>query len=158
MHSSWRRLLSRYYRHAMRDGSTLFTQSLWGSDSLWQQFEMQKVCACWVPRQLTEEYLKNHSGVALNFLTQYKADGNDLLEWIVTSDESWIHFYEPERKSACMVWKKRGRSAEKIQEWRSARQVMLTAFWDCHGLVYAEFGPDACKEKRNVTLTLISIL
>ncbi len=28
---------------------------------------------------------------------------------------------------------------------------MLTAFWDCHGLAYAEFGPYACKEKRNVT-------
>ncbi len=25
------------------------------------------------------------------------------------------------------------------------------AFWECHSLVYDEFGPDASKEKRNVT-------
>ncbi len=31
-------------------------------------------------------------------------------------------------------------------EW-PAREMILTAFWDCPGLVYAEFGPDACKEK-----------
>ncbi len=24
------------------------------------------------------------------------------------------------------------------------------AFWDCSGLVYVEFGSDACKEKQNV--------
>ncbi len=45
-------------------------------------------------------------GVALNFFTQYKEDENDLLEWVITADESWIHFYEPERKSVSMVWRK----------------------------------------------------
>ncbi len=56
-----------------------------------QQFEMQKVCKHWVSRQLTEENWKSH--MALNFLTQYEKDENDLLEWIITSDESWINFY-----------------------------------------------------------------
>ncbi len=27
---------------------------------------------------------------------------------------------------------------------------MLTAFWDCHGVVYTEFGPNACKEEQNI--------
>ncbi len=54
-------------------------------------------------------------GTALNFLTQYKEDANNLIEQIITGDESQIHFYQLERKSASMVWKKRG-SAEKIQE------------------------------------------
>ncbi len=40
---------------------------------------------------------------------------------------------------------------KKFQNVPSARQVMLTAFWDCCGLVYTEFGPDAHKEKQNVT-------
>ncbi len=55
-------------------------------------------------------------GKALNFLTQYKVDGNDLLEQIIIGDEKWIHFYKPERKSASMVWKKRRKNTEKIQE------------------------------------------
>ncbi len=39
----------------------------------------------------------------------------------------------------------------KSKNERSPRQVMLMAFWDCRGLVYTEFGPDARKGKRNVT-------
>ncbi len=70
-----------------------------------------------IPQQLMEEHRNSHMGVALNFHTQYEEGGNDLLERIITGDESWIHFYESERKSASMVWKKeRGRSAVKIQE------------------------------------------
>ncbi len=80
-----------------------------------QQVKMRKVCTYWVPRQFTE-HQKNYMGVALNFLTQYEKDGNDLLEQIITSDESPIHFCEPERKSASFWKKKRGRRVEKIQE------------------------------------------
>ncbi len=29
-------------------------------------------------------------GVAINFLTQYKEDGNDSLKLVITGDESWI--------------------------------------------------------------------
>ncbi len=35
-------------------------------------------------------------------------------------------------------------------EW-SIGLVMLTAFCDCHGFMYVEFGPDASKENRNAT-------
>ncbi len=56
-------------------------------------------------------------GVALNFLTQFEEDGNALLEQIITDDESWIHFYEPERKSVSIVRERKGGSNEKIQEW-----------------------------------------
>ncbi len=39
--------------------------------------------------------------------TQYNEDGNDLLEKIINGDESWIHFYELERKLASKFWTKR---------------------------------------------------
>ncbi len=87
---------------------------------------------------------------ALNFLTQYEEDGIDLLGWVITGDESGIHFYEPERKSLSMVCGKLEVPRKFKNEW-SARQVILTAFWDCCGFVYTEFGPDACKGKRDFT-------
>ncbi len=34
------------------------------------------------------EYWKNRMEVTLDFLTQYEEDGNNLLEWMITSDES----------------------------------------------------------------------
>ncbi len=82
-----------------------------------QELEIWKVCVHWVLWQLTEECQNNCMGMALNFLIQYKEDGIDLLEQIITTDKSWIYFYKPERKSANMVWKKRWRRAEKIQGW-----------------------------------------
>ncbi len=54
----------------------------------------------------SEKHHKNHMGVALNYLTQQE-DGIDLLEQIISSDESWIQFYNPKRKSPSMVWKKK---------------------------------------------------
>ncbi len=59
----------------------------------------------------------------------------------------------PERE-----WPNRRRSVVKTEEVprkskneRSARQMMLMAFWDNPSLVYTEFGPDTYKEKQNVT-------
>ncbi len=45
--------------------------------------------------------------MTLNFFTQYKKDGNDLLEPIITDNKSWIQFNEPKRKSGSMVWGKK---------------------------------------------------
>ncbi len=36
-------------------------------------------------------------GSDTQLFTQYKEDGNDLLKQIITSDESWIHFYEKKK-------------------------------------------------------------
>ncbi len=57
-------------------------------------------------------------------------------------------FFEPKRKLASMFWKREAPRKFK-NEW-SVMQVVLMAFWNCCNLVYAEFDPDTCKEKRNV--------
>ncbi len=69
---------------------------------------------------------KNGIWATLNFPTLYKEDGNDLLKRIIIGNESWIHFYKPERKSVIMIWKKRGRTARKFKNKWPAGQVMLT--------------------------------
>ncbi len=82
-----------------------------------QQLKMQKVCTHWVPQQLVEKYQKNCMAVVFNFLTEYK-NGNDLLEQIITNNESWIHFYVPERKSSSMVWKEKRKKSRENSEMR----------------------------------------
>ncbi len=66
------------------------------------QLEMREVYMCKVPQQLTEEQQKNCIGAALNSLTQYVDDGNDLLERIITGEESWIIFTS--QKENQRVW------------------------------------------------------
>ncbi len=53
-----------------------------------QRLEIQKVCVCCVPQQHIEEHQENYMVETLNFLTQYKEDGNYLLEQTITSNES----------------------------------------------------------------------
>ncbi len=99
-----------------------------------------------------DEYLDNSwknikkiacMGVALNHLTQYEKGGNDLHRRIIMSNKNGIHFYKLKKKSGSIFWEKNEKEAlSKFKNGRSARQV-ITAFWDCCGLMYAEFGPEA---------------
>ncbi len=85
-------------------------------------------------------------GAALNFLTQCEEDGNDLLERIIISAECLTHIYEPKRKLASMVWKKKWKKRREIQEravrWAGNVNGLLGLLW---------LGPDVSEEKRNVT-------
>ncbi len=75
------------------------------------------------------------------------AGGNDLLEQIITGVERWIHFYQP----SSWFGKKRGRGTEKIQKWVVCWTGDVNSYLGLPWLVYAEFGPDVCKEKWYIT-------
>ncbi len=95
---------------------------------------------------------KNHLGAALNFLTQFEEDEKDLFQPIITENESRINILEARKKiSEHDLEEKEKEATRKFKNERSIRQVMLATFWDCCGLVYPKFGPDAHKEKQNVT-------
>ncbi|KAH7937966.1 hypothetical protein HPB49_018348 [Dermacentor silvarum] len=57
-----------------------------------------KVCAQWVPKQLTDQHKELRMGLALRHLFRYHEDPA-FLERIVTGDESWC---EPETKRDSM--------------------------------------------------------
>jgi hypothetical protein len=61
--------------------------------------KFRKVSAWWVLREL-----KNRMGLSLQHLLRY-ADGEHMLNKIVTGDESWVHHYQPETMRASMQWK-----------------------------------------------------
>ena len=66
---------------------------------------------------------------SLNPLQRYAKEGDNFLDRIVTGDETWVLrvlHYTPESKQRSMVWK---------------HNVMLTAFWDCHGPLVLDFMP-----------------
>jgi hypothetical protein len=47
----------------------------------------------------------NRMGLSLQHLLRYADEGEDMLNRIVTEDESWVHHYQLESKSASMHWK-----------------------------------------------------
>jgi hypothetical protein len=60
------------------------------------RFKFRKVCAWRVPRELKDREKMNRMVLSLQHLLQCAAEGEDMLNRIVTWDESWVHHYQPE--------------------------------------------------------------
>jgi histone-lysine N-methyltransferase SETMAR len=67
---------------------------------------MNKVCARWVPRLLTDENKATRVDASREFLRRYVRDGERFLRRIITTDETWVNFYDLESKQESMVWKR----------------------------------------------------
>jgi hypothetical protein len=58
-----------------------------------------------VPIELKDEEKINRMGLSLQHLLRYAEEGEDILNRIVTGDESWVHHYQPKLNCASMQWK-----------------------------------------------------
>ncbi|UYV69084.1 hypothetical protein LAZ67_6002319 [Cordylochernes scorpioides] len=64
-----------------------------------------KVCAILVPKMLTEDHKRQRVEAAQKFLDCHETDGEELLDSIVTGDETWVHYTTPETKEQSKQWK-----------------------------------------------------
>ena len=100
-----------------------------------------KVCAKWEPKQLTENQ-KRARVQCCRELRQMCESDQTFFERIVTGDETWIHYYEPETKQQSMEW--RHPSSPKPKKFRcerSANKLLAVVFWDIHGVILIVFLP-----------------
>jgi len=68
---------------------------------------------------------------------------HQFLERIITTDETWVHHYEPESKAQSMAWKcPTSLVAKKFKSQPSASKIMLTLFWDMEGAILVHFTPE----------------
>ena len=72
--------------------------------ALSDDFSMSRVSARWIPKLLTAEEKVKRVEASHAFLAQVRRDRN-FLDRIVTTDETWLHYYEPEGKRESSVWK-----------------------------------------------------
>jgi hypothetical protein len=59
-----------------------------------------------MPRELKDREKINRPDLSLQHLLRYADGGDDMLNWIVTGEESWVHHCQPKSKRASMQWKK----------------------------------------------------
>ncbi|GFU50562.1 histone-lysine N-methyltransferase SETMAR [Trichonephila clavipes] len=98
-----------------------------------------KVCAAWVPKQLTDQQKELRMALEVQHLFRYQKDPA-FMKWIVTGDESWCRHYEPEIKRYSMQWKHvSSPPPKKFRATKSAGKVLLTVFFDVQGLLLVEF-------------------
>ncbi|XKL59811.1 hypothetical protein PGB90_000827 [Kerria lacca] len=105
-------------------------------------FGNRKICARWVPRELSSAHLESRFGASPDFLTRYNEKDNDLISQIVTCDETWIHYNNPESKRESMQWKHTTSwRIRKFKQTLSVKKMMAFVFWDCRGVLLIDFLP-----------------
>jgi hypothetical protein len=67
---------------------------------------MNRVCARWVPQILTAAHLTKRVKLSKQFIKKVNRGGIRFLDRIITTDESWFHYYDPETKQQSSQWKK----------------------------------------------------
>ena len=58
---------------------------------------MRKLTARWVPKSLSDEQVAIRASVCSALLKRFRSK-DDFLLHLVTVDETWVHYYEPEKE------------------------------------------------------------
>ena len=69
------------------------------STILHDRLGMHKLTAHWVPKSLSDEQMATRASVYRALLKQFRSKEDDFLSRLVTVDETWVHYYEPENKA-----------------------------------------------------------
>ena len=102
---------------------------------------MHKLTACWVPKSLSDVQMATRASVCSALLKRFRSK-DDFLLHLVTVDETWVHYYEPENKAQSRQWVGPGsRRPKKFKTQLSAGKVMATVFWDAKGVIVLDFLP-----------------
>ena len=68
------------------------------STILHDRLGMRKLTARWVPKSLSDEQMATRESVCSALLKRFRSKDNVLLR-LMTVDETWAHYYEPENKA-----------------------------------------------------------
>ena len=65
-----------------------------------KRLDLRKVCARWVSHLLTEEQKTQRLKCSRKLLKTYKRCNSRVISNLLTSDETWVHMFEPQRRAA----------------------------------------------------------
>ena len=112
---------------------------------LTEELNMSKVSARWVPRLLTDENKQRRLECSQQFLDLYDAQGDEFLDKIITTDETWLYHYDPESKQQSSIWKSPDTPPpKKARTTRSCKKEMFIFFMDRQGLLLQHKVRDGC--------------
>ena len=73
-------------------------------------------------------------------LKRFRSKKDDFLSRLVTVDETWVHYNEPENKAESrQSVGPRSSRPRKFKTQPSAGKVMATVFWDAQGVIMLDF-------------------
>lgn len=103
---------------------------------------VSKVSARWVPRLLGPEQKLNRVDTCRELQDLLQEYGEDFWRRIITTDETWIPYFNPETKSQSKEWRRPAEGPPvKARAAPSVGKVMITVFWDCEGIILVDYLP-----------------
>ena len=110
--------------------------------------KLQKFCMkilAWekyVPKLLTPEQKEHRMRICSDTLENFENDPN-LLQNVITCDETWIFQYSPETKRQSMHWKSPASPRKKKARMSKSKfKVMMIVFYDIKGIIYINWVPE----------------
>ena len=104
-------------------------------------------------KSLSDEQKATRVSVCSALLKRLRSKDDFLLR-LVTVDESWVHYYEPESKAKSRQWVGPGSPRSKqFKTQRSTGQVMATVFWNTKGAIMMDV-----LTKRFVVVVVLFVL
>ena len=111
------------------------------STILHDRLGVRKLTARWVPKSLSDEQMATRASVCSTLLKRFRSKDDFLLR-LMTVDETWVHYYEPENKAQSRQWVgPRSPRPKKFKTQPSAGKVIATVFWDAKGVIMLNFLP-----------------
>ena len=103
--------------------------------------DMRKLTALWVPKCLSDVQMATSTSVC-SALCEGCSIKMIFFCVLVTVDETWVHYYEPENKAQILQWVGPGSPrTKKFKTQPSAGKVMATVIWDAKGIIMLDFLP-----------------
>ena len=105
------------------------------STTLRDRLGIRKLSARLAPKSLSDEQMTTRASVCSALLKRFRSKDDYLLP-LVTVNETWVHYYEPENKAQSRQRVGPGSPRpKKFKAQPSAGKVMATVFWDAKGVI-----------------------
>ncbi|MCU7801502.1 MAG: transposase [gamma proteobacterium symbiont of Lucinoma myriamae] len=103
---------------------------------LTKHLKVKKICARWVPHLLTDAQKAMRVQAAKKLLQKYKNCSNKRICELLTGDETWVFYFEPQRRVDNKQWMRKGQERPIIaKRSRSAKKVLYSIFFNSSGPV-----------------------
>ena len=106
-----------------------------------EELKMRKICAKFVPRVPRKDQKERFCHDSWEMVDLINVDPA-VLDSLVTCDESWIYFYDPETKRQSSQWKHAGSPRpKKARQSKSTHKLLMILFFDSTGTIYMHWVP-----------------
>ena len=107
-----------------------------------EDLHMRKIAAKWVPHAFTEQQKWCRCETCRIHLKRYESEGENLLNNIITIDETWVRAYEPELMCQSAEWRHEGSlQRQKFRQNPSPVKLMVILAYDVQGVILCHFVP-----------------